>query len=74
MDRENVVKAIDICLGHGKCNDCPFCFSGKGYTTMNCRDYMLRDALSLIDTQYKLILELQNLISIGTKMMNGDEA
>lgn len=32
------------------------------------------DALELIDTQYKLILELQNLISIGTKMMNGGEA
>ena len=31
------------------------------------------DALALIDTQYKLILELQNLISIGTKMMNGGE-
>lgn len=36
-------------------------------------DYVF-DALALIDTQYKLILELQNLISIGTKMMNGDEA
>ena len=31
------------------------------------------DAIALIDTQYKLILELQNLISIGTKMMNGGE-
>jgi len=31
------------------------------------------DALALIYTQYKLILELQNLISIGTKMMNGGE-
>jgi len=51
MDRENVVKAICICLGHGKCNDCPFCFSGKGYTTMNCRDYMLRDALALLKEQ-----------------------
>ena len=32
------------------------------------------DARATIDTQYKLILELQNLISIGTKMTNGDEA
>ena len=32
------------------------------------------DAIAMIDTQHKLILELQNLISIGTKMMNGDEA
>ena len=31
------------------------------------------DALAMIDAQYKLILELQNLISIGTKMMNGGE-
>ena len=35
---------------------------------------LVRDAIALINTQYKLILELQNLISIGTKMMNGDEA
>ena len=32
------------------------------------------DALAMIDTQHKLIIELQNLISIGTKMMNGDGA
>lgn len=50
-DRENVIKAVDICLGHGKCNDCPYCLSGKGYTTMNCRDYMLRDALTLLKEQ-----------------------
>ena len=31
------------------------------------------DAIALIDAQYKLILELQNLISIGAKMMNGGE-
>ena len=31
------------------------------------------DALALINTQYKLILELQNLISAGTEMMNGGE-
>ena len=34
---------------------------------------LISDAIVLIDTQYKLILELQNLISIGTKMMNGGE-
>ena len=50
-DMEKVIKAIDICLGHGVCNDCPYCFSGKGYTTMNCRDYMLRDALKLLKEQ-----------------------
>lgn len=32
------------------------------------------DARATIDAQYKLILELQNLISIGTKMMDGDKA
>jgi len=36
-------------------------------------DVIFADAIAMIDTQYKLILELQNLISIGTKMMNGDE-
>jgi len=50
-DREKAIKAVDICLGHGKCNDCPYCLSGKGYTTMNCRDYMLRDALALLKEQ-----------------------
>ena len=50
-DREKVVKAIDICLGHGVCNDCPYCLSGKGYTTMNCRDYMMRDALAMLKEQ-----------------------
>lgn len=50
-DREKVIKAINICLGHGVCNDCPYCLSGKGYTTMNCRDYMLRDALELLKEQ-----------------------
>lgn len=53
MDNEKVIKAIDICLGHGVCNDCPYCLSGKGYTTMNCRDYMLRDALALLKKQEK---------------------
>ena len=53
MDREKVVKAVDICLGHGKCNDCPYCLSGKGYTTMNCRDYMLRDVIALLKEQEK---------------------
>ena len=33
-------------------------------------DYVF-DALELIDTQYKLIRELQNLISAGTKMLKG---
>jgi len=51
MDRENVIKAVDICLGHGKCNDCPYCLSGAGYTTMNCRDYMMRDVLALLKEQ-----------------------
>lgn len=57
-DRKNIIKAIDICLGHGKCNDCPYCLSGKWYTTMNCRDYMLRDALALLKEQQKLIDEI----------------
>ena len=51
MDIKNIVKAVNICLGHGACNDCPYCLSGKGYTTMNCRDYMLCDVLALLKEQ-----------------------
>ena len=63
-NREKVIKAIDICLGHGKCNDCPYCLSGKGYTAMNCRDYMLRDALALLKEQepVKPILEQDSMV------------
>ena len=47
MDREKVIKAIDICLGHGKCDDCGYRIKG-GYSTMDCRKPMMRDALELL--------------------------
>ena len=53
IDGENVIKAIDICIGHGKCDDCGYRIKG-GYSTMDCRKPMMRDALSLLkkyDTQ-----------------------
>lgn len=50
MDREKVIKAIDICLGHGKCDDCGYRIKG-GYSTMDCRKLMMRDALALLKEQ-----------------------
>ena len=49
-DREKVIKAIDICLGHGKCDDCGYNIKG-GYSTMDCRKPMMRDALALLKEQ-----------------------
>ena len=50
IDREKVIKAIDICLGHGKCNDCSY-HSGVNYSDQNCRGRMLRDVLALLKEQ-----------------------
>ena len=49
-DIEKVIKAIDICLGHGKCNDCSY-HSGANYSDQNCRGRMLQDALALLKEQ-----------------------
>ena len=75
-DREKVIKGLEAHekgCGHRShyCDvmECPY-----RYWDESCNiEEMCHDALALIDTQYKLILELQNLISIGTKMMNGGE-
>lgn len=68
-DREKVVREIEDALSDN--------LSKAGYiyglSLDGLKDKALTDALALIDTQYKLIIELQNLISIGTKMMNGDD-
>ena len=50
MDMENIIKAIDICLGHGKCNDCSY-HSGANYSDQNCRGRMLQDVLVLLKEQ-----------------------
>ena len=50
LDREKVIKAIDICLGHGKCHDCGYRIKG-GYSTMDCRKPMMREALALLKEQ-----------------------
>ena len=67
-DREKVIKALNMHF-RKTCNngDCPYATVG------DCEGKLLFDALALIDAQHKLILELQNLISIGTKMMNGGD-
>lgn len=49
-DIEKVIKAIDICLGHGKCNDCSY-HSGANYSDQNCRGRMLQDVLALLKEQ-----------------------
>ena len=43
---DNVIKAINICLGHGECKDCAY--HSTGYSDQNCRGRMLRDILSLL--------------------------
>jgi hypothetical protein len=61
-DREKVIKAIDICLGHGKCHDCHYSVAEAGYTAINCRECMMRDALSLLKEQEKEIENLKEII------------
>ena len=87
-DREKVIKALECRKNADKrcgnpCEETGMChyatavrdLDGEIYKPFVCdRERICTDALALINTQYKLILELQNLISIGTKMMNGDEA
>ena len=73
LDREKVIKGLELCKQDAKLcfseTECPYQCEFQ-----RCCLKLMTDALALIDTQYKLILELQNLISIGTKIMNGDEA
>lgn len=54
MDREKVIRAIDICLGHGKCNDCGY-HSGANYSDQNCRGRMLQDVLILLKEQEAVV-------------------
>ena len=57
-DRKKVIKAVDICLGHGKCNDCSY-RSGANYSDQNCRGRMLQDVLVLLKEQDELLRKLQ---------------
>jgi len=76
-DREKVIKGLqahaDGCgyrSHHCDAMNCPYRYGDESCDIKE----MCHDAIAMIDTQYKLIRELQNLISIGTKMMNGGEA
>lgn len=72
IDREKVIKGLEQCNQYGSnCKVCPY-YDPEDDGGCHAEELMY-DAIKLIDTQYKLILELQNLISIGTKMMNGGE-
>ena len=66
-DREKVIDGLEHCSkGPIGCQtNCPY------QRDFGCRAQLTSDALELIDTQYKLIRELQNLISAGTKMLKG---
>ena len=73
MDREKVIKGLECAIGirgRKSCDDCPY---DNDFNCVGC-DIVMRDAIAMIDAQYKLILELQNLIRAGTEMMNGGEA
>ena len=58
MDREKVIKSVDICRGNGHCEDCQYYQGHAGYTIMDCRKYLLNDALALLKEQQKLIDEI----------------
>lgn len=53
-----VIKAIDICIGHGCCNDCGYHSAGH-YTAQNCRVQMMTDALALLKEQQRIIEQYQ---------------
>lgn len=66
MDREKIIKGIDICLQRFRCGeDCPYYNDAKS----GCMEQLREDALLLFETQNKLIRELQNIINAGVKMM-----
>ena len=54
-DREKVIKAVDICRGNGHCGDCQYYQGHAGYTIMDCRKYLLNDALELLKTQPQIV-------------------
>ena len=51
INREKIINALNICLGHGKCKDCRYTNAGGGYSTMDCRKQMMQDALELLKEQ-----------------------
>ena len=63
-DMDKVLKGLEMCK-IDFCDECPY------DDEASCTFYLKHDALELIDTQYKLIRELQNLISAVTKMLKG---
>ena len=69
MDREKVIKGLHQhceCSLFDRCGECPYYetdYESWGESNFKCRDELLCDALAVIDTHYKLILELQNLLA-----------
>ena len=58
MDREKVIKGIDICLQRFHCgDDCPYYNDAK----IGCEEQLREDALALLKEQQQQILELQDL-------------
>ena len=55
MTHEDIKNAINICLGHGKCEDC--CYHSTGFSDQNCRGRMLRDVLKILEKQVPKLIE-----------------
>lgn len=71
INREKVIKELTCCIYSEEECECPNDCTYVDDDINECQAKVMRDALELIDTQYKLIRELQNLISAGTKMSKG---
>lgn len=64
IDREKIINALNICLGHGKCKDCGYTNAGGGYSTMDCRKPMMQDALELLKEQ-RVAIKPKNADKVG---------
>ena len=72
IDREKIINALNICLGHGKCKDCGYTNIGGGYSTMDCRKLMMQDALELLKEQEpKTVLSMAGRSVISAKVLSG---
>ena len=63
---DDIVKALDICLGNGHCVDCYY--RTRGASTGNCRDRLLYDAKSMLIEQQE---QIERLRGVAQGMMEG---
>lgn len=69
-DKDNVVKALKVCLKPGSCRGCPY---HRVYDTSieKCSKEMMQDALELIESQDKLISELKIKVTLLDETLTG---